>query len=93
MIAHRAAVHQWLDVGIIFVGHLFIVGAQEAQRLVVVVRLGVVPGHRLMAGVGEVLPCRGAEQLQEGHLHCVDGAFAHVHVIQLGADRREKGRE
>lgn len=65
---YRAAVHQWLDEGIIVVGQLLIVGAQEAQRLVVVVGFGVIPGRRLMTDVGEVLPCRRAQQLQEGHL-------------------------
>lgn len=57
MSVYRAAVHQWLNEGIIVVRHLLIIGAQEAQRLVIVVSLGVVPGHRLMANVGEVLPC------------------------------------
>ncbi len=94
MSVYRAAVHQRLDEGIIVVRHLLVVGAQEAQRLVIAVSLGVVPGHRLMANVGEVLPCRGAQQLQEGHLHCVDGAFSHVNVVQLGTDGwRERQRE
>ena len=87
MSVYRAAVRQRLDEGIIVVRHLLIVGAQEAQRLVVAVGLGVVPGHRLVANVGEVLPRRGAQQLQEGHLHCIDGAFSHVDVAQLRTDR------
>lgn len=57
MSVYRAAIHQRLDEGIIVIRHFLIVGAQEAQRSVVVVSLGVVPGHRLMANVGEVLPC------------------------------------
>lgn len=93
MSVYRAAVHQRLYEGIIVVRHLLIVGAQEAQRLVVVVSLGVVPGHRLMADVGEVLPCRGAQQLQEGHLHCVDGVFCHVNVVQLGTERWREGEK
>jgi len=77
----RAAVRQGLDEGVVVVGHLLVVGAQEAQRLVVAVGLGVVPGHRLVADVGEVLPRRRAQQLQERHLHRVDGAVRDVHVI------------
>lgn len=96
MSVYRAAVRQRLDERIIVVRHLLIIGAQEAQRLVIVVSLGVVPRHRLMANIGEVLPCRGAQQLQEGHLHCIDGVFFHINVVQLWADgekhkRREKG--
>lgn len=89
MSVYRAAVHQRLDEGIIVVRHLLVVGAQEAQRLVIVVSLGVVPGHGLMANIREVLPCRGAQQLQEGHLHCGDGVFSHVNVVQLGGRQRE----
>lgn len=80
---YRAAVHQRLDEEIVVVGDLLIIGAQEAQGFVVVVCLGVVPGHRLVANVREVLACRGAQQLQEGHLHRVDGVFCHVNVVQL----------
>lgn len=99
MNVYRAAIHQRLDEGIIVVRHLLIIGAQEAQRLVVVVSLGIIPGHRLMANVGEVLPCRGAQQLQEGHLYCADGVFCHVNVVQLKMDRkrerqkRERGKK
>lgn len=80
---YRAAVRQWLDEGIIVVGHLLIVGAQEAQRLVVIVSFGVVPGHRLMANISEVLPSGGAQQLEEGHLHGADGVFRRVDVAEL----------
>lgn len=96
MSVYRAAVHQRLDEGIIVVGHLLVVGAQEAQRLVVVVSFGVEPGRRLVANVGEVLPRRGAQQLQEGHLHCADGVLCHVNVVQLktggGRDKRKEGK-
>lgn len=81
---YRAAVHQWLDVGVIIVRQLLIVGAQEAQRLVVIVSLGVVPRHRLMANIREVLPRRRAQQLQEGHLHHGDGSVFYIHIVQLG---------
>lgn len=86
---YRAAVHQWLDKRIIVVRHFLVVGAQEAQRLVVAVGLGVVPGHRLMTVVGEVLPSRGAQQLQEGHLHWADGILCHIDIVQLGGRWRE----
>lgn len=81
---YRAAVHQWLDVGVIIVRQLLIVRAQEAQRLVVIVSLGVVPRHRLMANIREVLPRRRAQQLQEGHLHHGDGSVFYIHIVQLG---------
>lgn len=86
---YRAAVNQGLDERIIVVRHFLIVGAQEAQRLVVAVGLGVVPSHRLMTVVGEVLSSRGAQQLQEGHLHRADGILCHVDVAQLGGGWRE----
>lgn len=82
---YRAAVRQRLDVGVIVVRQLLVVGAQEAQRLVVIVSLGVVPRHRLMANIGEVLPCRRAQQLEESHLHHGDGSVFYIHVVQLGA--------
>ncbi len=43
-----------------------------------------------MANVGEVLPCGGAQQLQEGHLHRGDGVFSNIDVVQLG---RTEGEE
>lgn len=89
---YRAAVHQRLDEGIVVVGHLLIVGAQEAQRLVIIVSLGVVPGHRLMANISEVLPSGGAQQLEEGHLHCADGVFPHADVVQLRRALRKAAR-
>lgn len=57
MSVYRAAIHQRLDEGIIVIRHFLIIGAQEAERFVEVIGLGVVPSHRLMANVGEVLPC------------------------------------
>lgn len=89
---YRAAVRQRLDVGVIVVWQLLVVGAQEAQRLVVIVSLGVVPRHRLMANIGEVLPCCRAKELQEGHLHHGDGSVFYIHVVQLGA-RMQGGEE
>lgn len=86
MRVYRAAVHQRLDERIIVVRHFLIIGAKEAQRLVVGVGLGIVPGHRLMTIVGEVLPSRGAQQLQEGQLYWADAVLCHVHIAQLGAD-------
>lgn len=81
---YRAAVRQRLDVGVIVIRQLLVVGAQEAERLVVIVSLGVVPRHRLMANIREVLPRRRAQQLQEGHLHRGDGSVFYIHVVQLG---------
>lgn len=46
-----------------------------------------------MANVGEVLPRRGAQQLQEGHLHFVNGVVCHVDIVQLGTNRGERERE
>lgn len=46
-----------------------------------------------MANVGEVLPRRGAQQLQEGHLYWADGVFCHVNVVQLGMDRERDGQK
>ena len=54
--SYRASVGDGMDVRVVVVGHLLVVGAQEAQRLVVAVGAGVVPGHGLVAAVGEVLP-------------------------------------
>lgn len=81
---YRAAIRERLDVGVVVVRQLLVVGAQEAQRLVVAVGLGVVPRNRLMANVREVLPRGRAQQLQEGHLHGGDGSVFHIHVVQLG---------
>lgn len=61
MDTYRTSVWDGLDVGVIVVGHLLIVGTQEAQRLVVAVTGGVVPRHRLVAAVGEVLPGWGCQ--------------------------------
>lgn len=52
---YRAAVKSGSDVGVVVVGHLLIVGAQEADGLVVAVCGGVVPGYRLVAVVSDVL--------------------------------------
>lgn len=90
MCVYRAAVHQRLDERIIVVRHFLIIGAKEAQCLVVGVSRGVVPGHRLMTIVGEVLASRGAQQLQEGQLHWADAVLGHIHVAQLGADGEGK---
>lgn len=80
---YRAAVEHGADVGVVIVGHLLVVGAQEAHGLVVVVLLLVVPGHRLVAVVGDVLPAGGAQQPQEGHLDHADGVALCVHVGEL----------
>lgn len=39
------AIGQGADVGVVVVGHLLVVGAQEADGLVVIVLVLVVPGH------------------------------------------------
>lgn len=91
---YRAAVEQGADVGVVIVRHLLVVGAQEAHGLVVVVLLLVVPGHRLVAVVRNVLPARGAQQPQESHLDHTDGVALRVHVRELrGGAGTDSGTE
>lgn len=52
---YRTAIEGSSDVGVVVVGHLLIVGAQEADGLVIAVGGGVVPGYRLVAVVSDVL--------------------------------------
>lgn len=52
---YRAAVEGGSDVGVVVVGHLLVVGAQEADGLVVAVGGGVMPGDGLVAVVRDVL--------------------------------------
>lgn len=59
--AYLASIWDGLDVRVVVVGHLLIIGTQETQRLVVAVARGVVPRHRLVAAVGEVLPGWGCQ--------------------------------
>lgn len=80
---YRAAVEHGADVRVVIVRHLLVVGAQEAHGLVVVVLLLVVPGHRLVAVVGDVLSASGAQQPQEGHLDHADGIALCIHVGEL----------
>lgn len=89
---HRTAVHYGADVGVVVVRHLLVVGAQEADGLVVAVRLRVVPGHRLVAVVGDVLPGRSAQQPQEGHLDHTDRVALRVHVGKL-VDDTQRGKK
>lgn len=89
---HSAAVEHGADVWVVIVRHLLVVGAQEAHGLVVVVLLLVVPGHRLVAVVGNVLPAGGTQQPQEGHLDYADGVALCIHVGELWS-RRERGEE
>lgn len=70
---YRAAVQDGSDVGVVVVGHLLVVGAQEADGLVVVVSCGVVPGDGLVAVVSDVLVGRGAQEPEESHLHHSNG--------------------
>ena len=70
---YRAAVEDGSDVGVVVVGHLLVVGAQEADGLVVAVGGGVVPGDGLVAVVGDVLVGRSAQEPEESHLHHSDG--------------------
>lgn len=88
---YRAAVEHGADVGVVIVRHLLVVGAQEAHGLVVVVLVLVVPGHRLVAVVGDVLPAGGAQQPQEGHLDHADGVALRVHVGELRAEEGRSG--
>lgn len=70
---YRAAVEGGSDVRVVVVGHLLVVGAQEADRLIVAVGGGVVPGYGLVAVVSDVLVGRGAQEPEESHLHHSDG--------------------
>lgn len=85
---YRTAIGQGLDVGVVVVGHLLVVGAQETDGLVVIVLILVVPGHRLVAVVGHVLPAGGAQQPQERHLDHANGITLCIHVgeLQRGAE-------
>lgn len=82
-LTYRTAIGHGADVGVVIIRHLFIVGAQEADGLVVVVLLLVVPGHRLVAVVCHVLPARRAQQPQESHLDHADGVALRIHVGEL----------
>lgn len=91
---YRAAVEQGTDVGVVIVRHFLVIGAQEAHGLVVVVLLLVVPGHRLVAVVCNVLPARGAQQSQESHLDHANGVALRVHVRKLrGGAGTDSGAE
>lgn len=87
---YRAAVEGGSDVGVVVVGHLLVVGAQEADGLVVAVGGGIVPGYGLVAVVGDVLVGRGAQEPEESHLHHSDGVPIRIHVGELG--EVEKGK-
>lgn len=80
---YRTAIDHGADVGVVIVRHLFIVGAQEADGLVVVVLVLIVPGHRLVAVVCHVLPSCRTQQSQESHLDHTDGVALRVHVGEL----------
>lgn len=70
---YRAAVEGGSDVRVVVVGHLLVVGPQEADRLIVAVGGGVVPGYGLVAVVSDVLVGRGTQEPEESHLHHSDG--------------------
>lgn len=80
---YRTAINYGANVGVVIIRHLFIIGAQEADSLVVVVLVLVVPGHRLVAVVGHVLPARRAQQPQESHLDHTNGVALRIHVGEL----------
>lgn len=80
---YRAGVVHGLDEGVVVVWHFFVVGAEEAQSLVVVVGFSVEPGDGLVADVGEVLSRCRTQQLQERHLDAGDGVLLDVHVWEL----------
>lgn len=84
---YRAAIDHGADVGVVVVRHLLIVGSQEADGLVVIVLLLVVPRHRVVAVVRYVLPGRRAQEPQEGHLDDADGVALGVHVGKLRRER------
>lgn len=81
--SYRAGVVHGLDEVVVVVRHFFVVGAEEAQRFVVVVGFSVEPGDGLVADVGEVLSRSRTQQLEEGHLDACDGALFHIHVGEL----------
>lgn len=67
---------------------LLVVAAAEAEGVLVGLGLAVKPADRVLAGVGELLLGRGAQQLEEGHLDDMDGVLLFVDVGELdGGDR------
>lgn len=80
---YRAAVEGGSDVRVVVVGHLLVVGAQEADGLVVAVGGSIVPGYGLVAVVGDVLVGRGAQEPEESHLHHSDGVPIRIHIGEL----------
>lgn len=66
---------------------LLAVGPQEADRAAVVTRSFVQPGRRVLAGKGEALLRRGAQQSQEVQLDHVHWGPISVHVGELGCSR------
>lgn len=80
---YRAAIECSSDVGVVVVGHLLVVGAQEADGLVVAVSGGIVPGYGLVAVVSDVLVGRGTQQPEERHLYHSDGVPIRIHIGEL----------
>lgn len=82
-ITHRTAVKGRPDERAVVIRHLFVIGAQEPQGLLVVARSGVMPRHGLEAVVGDVLVSGGTQEPQESHLNHSDGVAVSVHVGEL----------
>lgn len=80
---HRTAVQGRPDERAVVIRHLFVIGAQETQGLLVVARGGVMPGHGLEAVVGDVLVSWRTQEPQESHLNHSDGVAVSVHVGEL----------
>lgn len=80
---YRAAIECSSDIRVVVVGHLLIVGAQEADGFVIAVRGGIVPGYGLVAVISDVLVGRGAQQPEECHLYHSDGVPIRIHVGEL----------
>lgn len=80
---YRAAIECSSDVWVVVVGHLLIVGAQEADGFVIAVCGGIVPGYGLVAVISDVLVGRGAQQPEECHLYHSDGVPIRIHVGEL----------
>lgn len=77
-----------MDERVVVIGHLFVIGAQEADSLVVVPRGGVMPCYRLVAVVGDVLVGRSTQEPQESHLDHPDGIAVRIHIGKLWETER-----
>lgn len=69
---------------------LFVVAAPEAEGVLVGARRAVKPARWILAGVGEVLLGRGAQQFQKGHLDHINRVPVSVDVGKLNDTEKKK---